>query len=349
MILLLCSLILLSQLVTPFTHSLQKHQVVECNYNPIYNPFQQPQASSAHPCSFQTSLNSRDDDNQDDKQSDPYTYTSSAGFQVTRPIKPSAKLINDLPRRLFVTTTFLTIPLALGSNFLGVTSNLILSSPVPAVRSLSESLGLNTLYPDASGYKTYISPKPASSLVSSGRLARYKLTLPPSFVQDPSVNLARARATDPNREMRMRGGVGTIPDVAFGPMGKIDPVTRKSSSDVNISVITSAVDKSFNMDRILRGKEPSEAGQVLIDTFLCGPGSGREGKLVEAKLVKRGREMLSIEYVITKPSGKRLRSISLLAPVGGELVTYTVVGREGEFDDDGGRLRRSAESFEILD
>jgi hypothetical protein len=142
---------------------------------------------------------------------------------------------NDLPRRLFVTTTFLTIPLALGSNFLGVTSNLILSSPFPAIRSLSDSLGLNTLYPDASGYKTYTSPKPESSLVSTGRRARYKLTLPPRFVQDPAIALARAQATDPNREMRMRGGLNTIPDVAFGPMGKIDPVTRKSSSDVNIS------------------------------------------------------------------------------------------------------------------
>jgi hypothetical protein len=66
------------------------------------------------------------------------------------------------------------------------------------------------------------------------------------------------------------------------------------------------------MGRILGGKEPTEAAQVLIDTFLCGPGSGREGKLVEAKLVEKGKEMLSIEYIITKPTGKRLRSISLL-------------------------------------
>ena len=45
------------------------------------------------------------------------------------------------------------------------------------------------------------------------------------------------------------------------------------------------------MDRILGGKEPTEAGQTLIDTFLCGPGSGRQGKLIEAKLVERRREM----------------------------------------------------------
>jgi len=64
-------------------------------------------------------------------------------------------------------------------------------------------------------------------------------------------------------------------------------------------------------------------------------------------VTRGGKEMFSLEYIITKPGGKQLRSISLLAPVGGELVTYTVVGREGGFDDGGGGLRRSAESFEV--
>lgn len=175
---------------------------------------------------------------------DDYKYISAQGFEVVRPVTPSAAAINSLPRRLLITTVFLTIPLSLASNFLGLTSKLIISSPIHAVSSLASSLNLQELFPDSSGYKIYKSPPRSSQPLPKPRtFVRYSLLVPPNFVQDSAILLARSQLTDPNREMKMsRSGTSNlIPDVAWGPMGKIDPVTRKSSSDTNISVIKNVI------------------------------------------------------------------------------------------------------------
>ena len=283
-----------------------------------------------------------------------YKYISAQGFEVTRPSAPSSQAINSLPRRLLVTTVFLTIPLSLGSNFLGLTSKLIVSSPVPQIASLASSLGLQELFPDAEGYKIYKSPSRSAQpqMTRQGTFVRYSLLVPPQFVQDPAVMLARSQLSDPNREMKMsRSSTSSlIPDVAWGPMGKIDPVTRKSSSDTNISVIKTVIRAPFSLSKTI-GSDPLLAGQSVLTNLLCPPNSGREGTLIaSSKKTVEGIEYYTIEYVIScsdaVAANKKLRAISVLAGVGDDtLLTYTAVGREGEFSTS---LRRSAESFTVI-
>ena len=171
--------------------------------------------------------------------SEPYKYVSAQGFEVSRPNSPNPELIKSLPRRLLVTTFFLTLPLTFLSNFLELTSKLIISSPIPAISNLAASLNLNEFYPDGEGYKLYKSPSRSSQPVPYNikrTPVRYSLLIPPRFVQDPAVALANSQLSDPNREMRMArsSAKDTVPDVAWGPMGMIDPVTKRSSSDVNL-------------------------------------------------------------------------------------------------------------------
>lgn len=74
------------------------------------------------------------------------------------------------------------------------------------------------------GYKTYKSPTRSSQPLplTKKTFVRYLLLIPPRFVQDPAVALANSQLSDPNREMRMPRSAAkdTIPDVAWGPMGR---------------------------------------------------------------------------------------------------------------------------------
>ena len=97
------------------------------------------------------------------------------------------------------------------------------------------------------------------------------------------------------------------------------------------------------------GNDILEASQRIISELLCPQNSGKVGTLLNAsKQTRDGRDVYVIEYSIefTRiPNQRKLRSISILAGVGDTLVTYTCVGRDGEFPVS---LQRSAESFAIL-
>jgi hypothetical protein len=110
-------------------------------------------------------------------------FTNANGIPVQRAAQPSAAAINALPRRLALTTLFITIPVSLTSNLFGITSSLIVSSPIPQIRDAARKIRLNDVYADKDGYKTYHQPR-------SPRGPAYEFVVPPLFLSDPAVLLA---------------------------------------------------------------------------------------------------------------------------------------------------------------
>ena len=101
-------------------------------------------------------------------------------------------------------------------------------------------------------------------------------------------------------------------------MGKIDTVTRKSSSDINLSVITTTLPPPFSLAKVM-GNDTLEASQRIVSKLLCPPNSGKNGILLSASKQTRNRtDMYVIEYTIDfeRTSQNKLRAISILA--GGE-------------------------------
>ncbi|GMI39071.1 hypothetical protein TeGR_g15096 [Tetraparma gracilis] len=166
------------------------------------------------------------------KSSEKYVFTNANGIPVQRAAQPSAAAINALPRRLALTTLFITIPVSLTSNLFGITSSLIVSSPIPQIRDAARKIRLNDVYADKDGYKTYHQPR-------SPRGPAYEFVVPPLFLSDPAVLLAN----NSPRTYKMNPLDNVLPDVAFGPAGRVDPVTRRSSSDVTISVISYSIER----------------------------------------------------------------------------------------------------------
>lgn len=110
-------------------------------------------------------------------------FTNANGIPVQRAAQPSAAAINALPRRLALTTLFITIPVSLTSNLFGITSSLIVSSPIPQIRDAARKIRLNDVYADQDGFKTYHQPR-------SPRGPSYEFVVPPLFLSDPAVLLA---------------------------------------------------------------------------------------------------------------------------------------------------------------
>jgi len=77
------------------------------------------------------------------------------------------------------------------------------------------------------------------------------------------------------------GGRGILPDAAFGPPGRIDPRTRVSSGDTNLSIIATPVPPNFSLRKTLG--PPREAAEFLLRTSIApGGSSGRFGTLLNA-------------------------------------------------------------------
>lgn len=95
-------------------------------------------------------------------------------------------------------------------------------------------------------------------------------------------------------------------------------MTRKSSSDVNLSVITTQVPPPFSLAKVM-GDDFLDSSQRIISELLCPPNSGKNGTLVSASKQTRNRtDVYVIEYTIDfeRTNQNKLRAISILA--GGE-------------------------------
>jgi len=236
-----------------------------------------------------------------------------------------------------------------------LTSTLVVSSPIAPIRDIASEIGLQRLYTDSTGYKSFLSPsKQSQVMIPAPRrtFVRYSLLVPPLFVRDPAVELAKSRLLDPSYTSLASKAqlAASVPDVAFGPMGRVDSTTRKSNPDTNISVVINRVQPPFSLERTI-GSDAEEAAEKIIKELLCPPGSGRTGTLLTASKQARGGCKMSyvIEYTITiagRGNERVLQAVSVLGSVGEDtLVTYTAVAPEGQFSEP---LRKSAESFLIV-
>ena len=233
------------------------------------------------------------------------------------------------PRRVFIGATGATA-LALGANFLGATSSLL--SRDEATRNFARSNRLDVLYP-VNGYtRCYSSSK------------GYEFIVPVNYLLDQTMasrNATRgAESLDPlsARELELRSRNVSEPDSAFGPMG--------SSGEENVSVITSAVPRGFDLG-VFGGA--GEQAEWLLNNVLAKPGSGKTGKLIGAsQRVIRGVTYYTFEYTIQSDQGWFRHNVAVFATRGSTLYTFVAQIPESRWLSMRDSFFAMAESFRVF-
>ena len=239
------------------------------------------------------------------------------------------------PRRIF--TSFVSATgIALGGNFLGVTSRLLAGIPEERV----EATGIDTYFPRGE-YKRCRTPE-------------YTFVIPKEWVADTYVELAKAqRRVQPlDYSMQRSGGPGkitTLPDSAYGPPGRFNQQGVSQAGDTNVSVIVSSGFSGFT----LRGSlgTPADAAETLLSRSIAPEGSGRTATLLRS-VGDEGDRTYAFEYLLDRGTrGPPLRNIAVVAasPEGDKLYTLTVVAPAERWKDDGydAKLRKIADSFHL--
>lgn len=264
--------------------------------------------------------------------------SSETKFEKTpttpRFISPSnmMRAMNTSPRRIFVSTLSAST-IALASNFCGLTSNILENVPEPLV----EKSGLDIYFPRGK-FKRF----------KSGEY-KYTFVIMKEWVQDTSVELAKIqrRSRSLDYKMSKSNGLSTIPDVAFGPPGYLNPNGR----DTNLSVVVSKLRPGFTLRESLG--PPNDAAETLLKASLAPQGSGRTSTLLSSEADVRGQssdEVYTFEYKIDRGErGLPLKAISVIAVEGGDtLITMTIVAPEKDWVGDyGTNLKKVAESFKL--
>jgi hypothetical protein len=218
--------------------------------------------------------------------------------------------IGTSPRRIFVSIASSTA-IALGANFLGVTSKLLQQVPEATV----EASGLDFFYP-VGDYKRY-------------RGQGYTIQIPKEWVADTTVELAkatrRAGALDygGSTGSSSRNSRSSLPDAAFGPPGNLN-ARGVSQGDTNVSVLRAPVSAGFTLRAI--GTATSVA-ETFLSLTLAPKGSGRTATIVDAVEVNAGVAVVGgverpvvyqFEYLVDRGErGPPLRAISVVCVQGG--------------------------------
>jgi len=250
------------------------------------------------------------------------------------------RALGTSPRRIFVSLSTAS-GVALAGNLFGITSGILGLFPESAV----ESTGLDAYYPRGP-YKRVSTPG-------------YTFLIPKEWVADTALELARQSARARPLDLSMapwstaanaRSSAGTLPDVAFGPLGGGGGGRRspgRSGRDyTNVSVVVSE-----GGDAPLSSLGTSaEAAETLLQNSIAPPGSGRTARLLGAGETDRG--YYRFDYEIDAGGGGRkvlLRNTSLVAGDrdAGELVTLTVVVDRYGSDVPAAKLEKIVESFHL--
>jgi hypothetical protein len=241
--------------------------------------------------------------------------------------------IGTSPRRIIVAFASATF-IALGANFLGVTSKLLTAVPESTV----EASGLDVYFPRGD-YKRC-------------RGKGYTFSIPKEWVADTSVELAKVqrRAGSLDYGMSKTSSNSMLPDAAFGPPGRLD-ARGMSQGNTNVSVLRSTLPAGFSL-RLLG--TPTKVAETFLTKSLAPEGSGRTATLVDAREDVE-RQVDQFEYIVDRGErGPPLRAIAVLcvqdynadAPTMTTLLTLTVVAPEAQWAGDyETKLRRIASSF----
>jgi len=248
---------------------------------------------------------------------------------------------SNVGRRL-VGATLGSAALALGGNFLGVTS-LVLERAVP--EETVARLQLDVLYP-VGGFKRCVVPD------------LFTFVYPDAWLADVTVARRRAARQEAARDgrapatLRIAGQVVDIaePQAAFGPRG--------GSGETNVSVIAAPIQPGFRLSSF---GGPREVAAFLLGSVLAPEGSGRAATLVDASEARDagGLEYYTVEYRVqgTNPpksaadaAGKPFDRRNVATFAARDNVLFTLNGQcpEADADATAPALRRAATTFRLL-
>jgi hypothetical protein len=147
------------------------------------------------------------------------------------------RALGTSPRRIVLSILSGTA-IALTGNFLGITSTLLTTISEETV----EKTGLDVYYPRGE-YKRCRS----SSL--------YTFVVPSEWVADTFIELAKAQRNVQPLELQMKqrrsgSGTTTLPDVAYGPPGRLNVKGVSESGDTNVSVIVTDGMDNFSLSTL---------------------------------------------------------------------------------------------------
>ena len=221
-----------------------------------------------------------------------------------------------------------TTALALGANFLGITS-LALRANEPLARKLK----LDTVY-EVSGYRR-----------DRNEEKGYEFLFPNEYLADQTI--ARRNATRkaqsldlPSlRDTKGQKNVGE-PESAFGPMG--------TNGEENMSVIVQKSTKGFDLGQF---GDAEEQASWLLENALARPGSGKEAKLFSASetIGENGIKYYQFEYTIKTAKWYR-RNVAVFAQNKntGDVYTFVAQCPVERWDGMGEKFRKSANSFRVF-
>jgi hypothetical protein len=262
-----------------------------------------------------------------EEEDDGETATTTTSREETRAHVSLAKL-NTSPRRIALAMTS-TTGLALGANFLGVTS-LVLRANEPLARALK----LDTVY-EVSGYRR-----------DRNEEKGYEFLFPNEYLADQTIArrnaMRKAQSLDlPSlRDTKGQKNVGE-PESAFGPMG--------TNGEENMSVIVQTSTKGF-FDLGQFG-DAEEQASWLLENALARPGSGKEAKLFSASetIGENGIKYYQFEYTIKTANWYR-RNVAVFAQnkKTGDVYTFVAQCPVERWDGMGEKFRKSANSFRVF-
>jgi hypothetical protein len=270
-----------------------------------------------------------------------YSPPSSSSSRISENSGPSwGEFSRDLERNgvsptRFVGFTLLTLVLALGANFAGVTSGLLSALPQSAQETVRASR-LDQIY-NFGGFRRYYSPSQS-----------FEFLYPEQWLADSGLAQQEARDRELPQALRerKRSQYG-LPTAAFGP--------AQSDGRENVSVLKSKVVPGFTLHGTLG--EPAQAAERLVLGSIAGPSSGKEAVILNAAEDHRpGGPAYVFEYTVKKAADGPSRlpttffqhNIAVIMSKGGtELFTMTVTAPEKVWSENADSYQRIAASFNI--
>eukprot|EP01041_Mallomonas_annulata_P013231 gene13231-27995_t len=224
--------------------------------------------------------------------------------------------------RRFLLFNGLALAIALGGNFLGITSTIMSTTSPDFFRAAK----IDQIYP-IGGYKRYVDSSD-----------QFEFKFPETWLPDQSIILARARNQELPQSLRERKSERMGPSVAYGPPG--------GNGKENLSVIKSQVMPGFSLQGTLG--EPRDAAIFLLSNIIAPESSGKTYEIINTfENIRNGNPSYTFEYTIRKGENFYQHSISVIMSRGTELYTMTVVSPENKWSTVSNTIKEVANSFQF--
>ncbi|CAM6072582.1 unnamed protein product [Sphagnum tenellum] len=263
---------------------------------------------------------------QDEKEAATTSSSTTTESSSDTSVVSSSSASWVVPRR-FVLGTSVGLLVALGANFLGVTSALLSLNP-----ALSRAARVDVLYP-VQGYKRCLE-------TSRG----FEFIYPAQWVGDQRLlyraveRAERERSLDlPSLQQQQNRRRSIDPVVAFGPPG--------SNGELNVSIVVAPTLPSFTLEKL---GGPKEAGETLLHRFIAPEGSNKVANLVNAeRRDNMGVVFYTLEYIVEGPAFSR-HNVAVYATSGGELFSLNAQSPKALWPNVQNQFREMANSFGLL-